>query len=502
MIHGGVGYIRNGKLFVPHELLKPLSIFHQTSLFGIYYPSKYESCSMRHCFVFSPIPHRQWPSIGRYVIRLQHKRHAINAITNLLSELNISILFSDAVRSGYRFDTWNLTVSFEDIAEADKLYYETNESIYKEAYEKIKTTKCIIEDQCHEVLFRDEKDIQLKDSVIDIPHTALPYFHQESLLRASDSNKDAWIYRPFSVEYDQNANALYSDDEIIHSITEHISTSAHCVTESVIFISTDIRDVTIRTALLSTNYLSHLIEANYTYERRGMPHTSRGILAHVLSQLPEYFILWKMTNRTRTSSVHMERGSTSFIIEDARPDSTNVLQLAQERFNKIKDSSMPSGMEHLRIVSVNVRPLSIARMVSRLETNKLSHGYDVFISYSSADMHLAEKLQNALKDEGLSCFMAGKELKAGDVFSEKIRRALLESREICILFTPNSKNSEWVMTEWGAAWALDKVIIPILYRTSPSDLPERLRSLQSIDFHQLKDYVFEAVSRQEEQSQS
>jgi hypothetical protein len=117
-------------------------------------------------------------------------------------------------------------------------------------------------------------------------------------------------------------------------------------------------------------------------------------------------------------------------------------------------------------------------------------------------MHLAEKLQNALKDEGLSCFMVGKELKAGDVFSEKIRRALLESREICILFTPNSKNSEWVMTEWGAAWALDKVIIPILYRTSPSDLPERLRSLQSIDFHQLKDYVFEAVSRQEEQSQS
>jgi hypothetical protein len=146
------------------------------------------------------------------------------------------------------------------------------------------------------------------------------------------------------------------------------------VTESVIFISTDIRDVTIRTALLSTNYLSHLIEANYTYERRGMPHTSRGILAHILSQLPEYFILWKMTNRTRTSSVHMERGSTSFIIEDARPDSTNVLQLAQERFNKIKDSSMPSGMEHLRIVSVNVRPLSIAPMVSRLETNKLSHG--------------------------------------------------------------------------------------------------------------------------------
>jgi hypothetical protein len=41
-----------------------------------------------------------------------------------------------------------------------------------------------------------------------------------------------------------------------------------------------------------------------------------------------------------------------------------------------------------------------------------------------------------------------------------------------------------VLTEWGAAWVLQKNIIPILHRCSPAELPERLKKLQSIDFYE------------------
>lgn len=499
MIHGGLGYIRNGRLFVSYELLRPLSIGHQTRLFGIYYPSKYEACTVKHDFVLSPIPHRLWPRIGRYIIRIKHDTTAIKEISNLLSKRNISILFSDAIRSGYRFDTWNLTVAFESLGEGNTLQYEANASIYKETLEKIREAKSLIESEFADLLFKDEKDIQLKESVIDIPHTALPYFHQEFLSHEKEIAQDSWHYKPFSVEYDENEGAIISDSEqmfsaIIGSIFRTISTENECL----VFVNTDVRDMTIRTAIIPTPRQRHLFEARYDYERIGTPDTSRGILAHVLSRLPHDYSVWKMTNRTRTSSPHLEKGSTTFILEDQSSSDTDCVNQAQSMLEQIKSEPFPSTLEHLHIVDVNVKPLSVNRIISRLEAEKdKRHVYDVFLSYSSVDEVSADKVQSALKNEGLRCFMASKELEGGELFSEKIRKALLESRETCILFTPNAKDSEWVATEWGAAWALGKTTVPILLRTRPPDLPERLRVLQCRDFHQLSEYVSEVVRRQE-----
>lgn len=109
--------------------------------------------------------------------------------------------------------------------------------------------------------------------------------------------------------------------------------------------------------------------------------------------------------------------------------------------------------------------------------------YDVFLSYSAEDGGPAATLQSQLADSGINVFMAAKNLKGGDDFAEQIREALIGAAEVWVLVSPSSLRSEWVITEWGAAWALQKKLVPIFHRCGPADLPQRLARLHGIDLH-------------------
>lgn len=93
-------------------------------------------------------------------------------------------------------------------------------------------------------------------------------------------------------------------------------------------------------------------------------------------------------------------------------------------------------------------------------------------------------------------FLAEKSIQPGHDFAEEIRRSLKGSREVWLLVSPSSLNNEWVTTEWGAAWALEKKIIPILFRCDIDALPARLKGLQCIDFHRY-DELISALSAKE-----
>ena len=86
-------------------------------------------------------------------------------------------------------------------------------------------------------------------------------------------------------------------------------------------------------------------------------------------------------------------------------------------------------------------------------------------------------------------FLAPKELNPGDDFAEEIRLALHGSRELWLLVSPSSSKSEWVISEWGAAWALGKRIVPILHRCGPDALPVRLAKLQCVDLHRVNEAI-------------
>ena len=58
--------------------------------------------------------------------------------------------------------------------------------------------------------------------------------------------------------------------------------------------------------------------------------------------------------------------------------------------------------------------------------------YDLFLSYSSRDTNEAQAVEAAAQGAGLSVFLAKRDLAPGDQWEERIRSALLHSREVYI----------------------------------------------------------------------
>lgn len=125
----------------------------------------------------------------------------------------------------------------------------------------------------------------------------------------------------------------------------------------------------------------------------------------------------------------------------------------------------------------------------RRQRRAAQFNYDVFLSYSVVDHQPAESLHAKLIANGERVFMAPKKLAPGDDFAETIREALRGSTEVWVLVSPNSVKSEWVTTEWGAAWVLGRRIVPVLYRLDVPDVPDRLRRAQCIDLADVEAFI-------------
>lgn len=108
--------------------------------------------------------------------------------------------------------------------------------------------------------------------------------------------------------------------------------------------------------------------------------------------------------------------------------------------------------------------------------------HDVFLSYCASDRRQAEELFSELTQHGVAVYFSERMLPSGAVFDEAIRRELLRSDEVWLLITDASLRSEWVTTEWGAAWALGKVVVPVLLGCREDALPLRLRVRQHVLF--------------------
>lgn len=105
--------------------------------------------------------------------------------------------------------------------------------------------------------------------------------------------------------------------------------------------------------------------------------------------------------------------------------------------------------------------------------------YDIFISYSHRDNHLAQSFYSKLTDAGLRCFLAEKDIAAAELWESRIRDALRSAQRILLLITPNSKDSHWVVAEAGAAWALGKQLVPALAYVDESELITPIASHQA-----------------------
>ena len=109
----------------------------------------------------------------------------------------------------------------------------------------------------------------------------------------------------------------------------------------------------------------------------------------------------------------------------------------------------------------------------------------VFLSYASADREYAHHVRSLLAQRPDVHVFTTEMLSAGEDWQSKLKDELSKCDIFLVLLSPNAVESKWVLHELGAAWAMDKPIIPIV--THPKVFARVPVALSQEQFVEIKD---------------
>ena len=87
---------------------------------------------------------------------------------------------------------------------------------------------------------------------------------------------------------------------------------------------------------------------------------------------------------------------------------------------------------------------------------------EVFISYSTVDTVQAETVRNVLEKNGLSCWMAPRDIPGGSNYTKEIPIAIRNCKVFVLILSKNAQGSHWVLKELDSAVNCGKVILPFM----------------------------------------
>ena len=126
--------------------------------------------------------------------------------------------------------------------------------------------------------------------------------------------------------------------------------------------------------------------------------------------------------------------------------------------------------------------------------------YNVFISYSTKDLHIAKQIKSILENiPSVKVFLAEYSIKSGECLSDNIFEAIKNCDLYLLLWSKNSENSSWVSSEIGAAKVNEKPILPIILdKESENNLPSFIKDIKYIqaynDSNRATDELYHIVS--------
>ena len=108
--------------------------------------------------------------------------------------------------------------------------------------------------------------------------------------------------------------------------------------------------------------------------------------------------------------------------------------------------------------------------------------YKVFISYSTKDIEKLNHVRNTLQESAIEVFAAEYNLDPGESLSETIIAAIRNCDIFILLWSTNSKESEWVPQEIGIAKSSNRKILPIVLEPDIA-LPGFISNLKYLNAH-------------------
>ncbi len=506
MKRGGLGLLsERGWLALPLDFLEHLAVTDGGVLYGCYYPRVKSpelnpESSIEHDFLFTPVPSRFWDRCARFMLRVRQRPGTLNKVAKVFGDNGAAVLHSECTRSGHRYATWSLHVTFEDVDhgtfDADKSWYTGTDQARRKLADALEA--CLGEE-----LFVDAADPDLRVPVRSWTHTSLAYFHDYVMKAERQGGIEAWRYTPFRVHCTADGILRPDDSKRLYNIISSLPSSpTHPIAPAVVFSSIDSHSFTVRVALVPNDLLPSFFKINVVHERAGHPDTCRGLIADILDALGPSYSCWRVYNYIERHSQSGSEGHIVILAEDltrgAHEDAMACIGRAKDR---LRDGAKIGMGGHNRIAHVSFSPITIRTVESRLDDQM--HVYNVpryatFISFQNEDRGFANELRTDLEKEGLRAFVAEADLRTGTEISPKIREAILSSQEICVLCTQASGKSMWVATELGAAWALGKLIVPISIQVDWKDMPIRLSVVEGVRWEDRGKYIRELRQRRTE----
>jgi|SRR2546423_4947120 len=95
--------------------------------------------------------------------------------------------------------------------------------------------------------------------------------------------------------------------------------------------------------------------------------------------------------------------------------------------------------------------------------------YTVFISHSSKDIWIAERIAEKIEESGADYRLDKRDFEGGKNIRDEIYKGVHESQEVVVLLSPNSKAAKWVIFEVGAALQTKRHLTPIIYSVEHKD---------------------------------
>jgi len=126
-----------------------------------------------------------------------------------------------------------------------------------------------------------------------------------------------------------------------------------------------------------------------------------------------------------------------------------------------------------------------------------TNNYLVFVSHATADKWIARMLCEKIEETGAKAFRDDRDINGGDDIPEEIRRQIVKSNEMIVIFSPESFNRPWVLLEIGAAWGRRQKtrIVAVLCHVEVDNIPDIISSKKTISINDVDDYFIELKRR-------
>ncbi|MBC8356895.1 MAG: hypothetical protein H8E66_33405 [Planctomycetes bacterium] len=195
-----------------------------------------------------------------------------------------------------------------------------------------------------------------------------------------------------------------------HKVAKGESTLSNGEMRSCVFAEMDTADVNLRVIVIPNSRVKKFFSVRASYQKSGVPDSTRGYLAHLCQKLNPEYNLWTMATHTSESDTRFERGGIRILAEAQSDDkivsNSDVKSKATDLKTQLESNRFQGAQGQDWKTKASVDPLTaikVERMIDKeWKSNVGELKYDVFISYDSDDKAKAEKIYDALDRVGLS----------------------------------------------------------------------------------------------------